>query len=208
MHRATRFLAGIITVVGATTGWAAQGEGLTANPDSASWARWQGRVSFGNSLPKWHAGLGEGETSGLKVDSLALMGDYYLGRSLAGHGANVGLRTTGGVFYGPRSQLTGSRPLIGARRAGFSIDRHLLGSADANGSEGADFATLPYLGIGYTGLSAKGRWAFNADLGMLALSPGKSVKLGKVVGGTQTLDDLVREMRLAPVLQLGVSYSF
>jgi len=29
-----------------------------------------------------------------------------------------------------------------------------------------------------------------------------------VVGGSQSLDDVVRDMRLAPVVQLGVSYSF
>jgi hypothetical protein len=29
-----------------------------------------------------------------------------------------------------------------------------------------------------------------------------------VVGGTQSLDELLRDMRLAPMLQVGVSYSF
>ena len=207
MHSATRFLAGIIGLLGAASVWAAQGEGLVANPDSLSWARWQGRVSLGSSLPQWQTSLGDGEAMGLKVNSVSLMGDYYLGRSLVGHGSNVGFRTTGGVIHGPRSQITGSRPLIGSRRAGFNVERHLIGAAD--GSDGpSDIATLPYLGIGYTGLSVKGGWSFNADLGMMALSPGNGVKFGKVVGGTQSLDDLLRDMRLAPVLQLGVSYSF
>jgi hypothetical protein len=29
-----------------------------------------------------------------------------------------------------------------------------------------------------------------------------------VMSGTQNLDDLVRELRLSPMLQLGVNYSF
>ena len=31
---------------------------------------------------------------------------------------------------------------------------------------------------------------------------------GEFVGGSQSLDDVVRDMRLAPLVQLGVSYSF
>ena len=66
----------------------------------------------------------------------------------------------------------------------------------------------PYLGIGYTGLSSKGGWGFSADVGVVALSPRSTVKLGRVLGGTQSLDDVLRDMRLSPLLQLGVSYSF
>jgi hypothetical protein len=186
-----------------------QGDGLTANPDRLSWARWQGRLSLGSSLPTWQPNLGGAEAMGLKVDSVSLVGDYYFSRSLVGHRSSGGFRTTGGLIHGPRSQLTSGRPLLGSQPAGFSVERHLVGAADGAGPDGAaDIATLPYLGIGYTGLSLKGGWRFNADLGMMALSPGNSVKLGRVVGGTQSLDDLLREMRLAPVLQLGVSYSF
>ncbi len=209
MHLAKRVLAGIISLVCASSVWAVQGDGLMAHLDTLSWARWQARVSLGSSLPPWHVGLGGGEATGLKVDSVSLVGDYYFSRSLVSHGSNAGFRTTGGVFYGSRSQLASARPLTGGRKAAFTVERHLLSAADGSGSDGAaDIATLPYLGVGYTGLSLKGGWSFNADLGMMAMSPGNSVKLGRVVGGTQSLDDLLREMRLAPILQLGVSYSF
>ena len=66
-----------------------------------------------------------------------------------------------------------------------------------------DNATLPYLGFGYTGLSARSGWSFSADLGLVAQTPG-----GIKVIRSQSLDDAVREMRLAPLLQLGVSYAF
>lgn len=209
MHCAKRFLAGIIGLVCASSAFAVQGEGLTANPDRLSWARWQGRLSLGGTLPAWQSNLGGAETMGLKVDSVSLVGDYYFSRSLVGHRSSGGFRTTGGLIHGPRSQLTSTRPLVGSQHAGFTVERHLVGAADGAGADGStDIATLPYLGVGYTSLSLKGSWRFNADIGMMALSPGASVKFGRVVGGTQSLDELLREMRLAPMLQLGVSYSF
>lgn len=207
MHRAIRLLAGIVGLVGVAGAWAAQGDGLTASPDQLSWGRWQGRVSLGSMVP-WQASLGRSESMGLKVDRVGLVGDYYFSRSLVGHQISGGFRTTGGVFYGPRSQLAAGRLSIGGAGV-LAVDRQVSGLVDGYGADAAsDVATLPYLGVGYSGLSLKGGWSFNADLGMMALSPGNSVKFGRVVGGSQSLDDVVREMRLAPVLQLGVSYSF
>ncbi|MEO7339001.1 MAG: hypothetical protein ABIV63_20700, partial [Caldimonas sp.] len=63
-------------------------------------------------------------------------------------------------------------------------------------------------GIGYTGLSPHGGWSFRADLGLVSLSPGGAVRLGRLVTGNQNLDDAVRDLRLSPVMQLGVSYAF
>jgi hypothetical protein len=208
MHRANRLLAGIISLVGAASAGAVQGDGLTADPEQLSWGRWQGRVSLGSLVP-WQTSLGRGESTGLKVDSVSLVGDYYFSRSLVGHRSSGGFRTTGGVVHGPRAQLANGRLLIGSPGSVRGVDRQVLGAADGYGGDVApDVATLPYLGVGYSGLSLKGGWRFNADLGMMALSPGNSVKLGRVVGGTQSLDELLREMRLAPMLQVGVSYSF
>ena len=208
MHRANRLLAGIIGLVGAASVWAAQGDGLTAHPEQVSWGRWQGRVALGSLVP-WQTSLVRGESTGLKVDSVSLVGDYYFSRSLVGHRSSGGFRTTGGVVRGPRAQLAAGRLLVGGPSGALGLDRQVLGAADGYGGDGAsDVATLPYLGVGYSGLSLKGGWRFNADLGMMALSPGNSVKLGRVVSGTQSLDETLREMRLAPMLQFGVSYSF
>ena len=71
-----------------------------------------------------------------------------------------------------------------------------------------DNTTVPYIGIGYSNLSTKSGWHFSADLGVVSQSPGNVVRFGRVFGGSQSLDDVVRDMRLAPVVQLGVSYSF
>ncbi len=207
MHRAIRLLAGIIGWVGAVGAWGVEGDGLTP------WPRWQGRISLGSTLLPWQPSLGRVEAAGLKVDSVGLVGDYYFSRALVGHGSSGGFRTTGGLFHGPRAQLPQLTQLTAAGRSlagggALAADRQLLGADGSGGDAASDVATLPYLGVGYSGLSLKGRWSFNADLGMMALSPGNSVKLGKVVGGNQSLDELLRDMRLAPMLQLGVSYSF
>jgi hypothetical protein len=93
----------------------------------------------------------------------------------------------------------------------FANDRRLFGasaSALAAADASVDSATVPYIGIGYSNLSAKSGWRFSADLGVVSQSPGNVVRFGRVFGGSQSLDDVVRDMRLAPVIQLGVSYSF
>ena len=66
----------------------------------------------------------------------------------------------------------------------------------------------PYLGVGYSSMVAKSGWSFTADLGVVSRSPGNVVRLGRVFNGGQSLDEVVRDMRLAPHVQLGVSYSF
>ena len=87
----------------------------------------------------------------------------------------------------------------------FSIGTRLFGSGPgATAREtSAEVATLPYMGVGYTGLSVRSGWSFSADLGLVAQNPG-GLKLIR----SQSLDDAVREMRLAPLLQFGVSYAF
>jgi hypothetical protein len=74
--------------------------------------------------------------------------------------------------------------------------------------DSAELGTAPYLGIGYTGMSIKGGLSFSADVGVAAMNPGPGLRFGRVVSGAQSFDDMLRELRLTPVIQLGVSYSF
>ena len=187
MRKTVWNLAAVIVLI-ATPAMALEGDSLSLNPDQLPWARWQGRLSLGNATP-------------IKVSSASLMGDYYFGRSLVGAG---GFRATSGLIFGPRTTLATGQPGPAAGGA-FSIGSRLFGqsampyTSDTSG----DNATLPYLGLGYTGLSARSGWSFSADLGLVAQTPG-----GIKVIRSQALDDAVREMRLAPLLQLGVSYAF
>jgi hypothetical protein len=182
------------------------GAGLASNGEP--WARWQGRLSFGTSTPAWRPGLADFTNTAPKLNRLSLMGDYYLTSSLTGAGNVGGLRATSGVILGPRGQLwAGSASVAGSS---FSVDSRAFGPSvmPYTNDSGADTATLPYLGLGYSGLSARGGWSFSADLGLVAQSPGNAPRLGRALGTGQNLDDAVRELRIAPLLQVGVSYAF
>jgi len=194
----------VATALVTSTAQAADDMKLQAADGAQAWARWQGRVSIGTAAD-WRPALGLKDHAVYRPSSLSLFGDYYLSRSLAGAVSAGGVRATGGVILGPRSlALSG---LSGAGNGGnFSIGSRLFGAVPMpySNDNAGDTAALPYLGLGYTGLSARIGWSFSADLGLIAQNPGNVVRLGR----GQSLDDAVRELRLAPVLQVGVSYSF
>jgi hypothetical protein len=188
----------------------AEGDGLAANADRVPWARLQGRIAYAPGAPGWRAELTPFERSGLQVGSVGLLGDVYFGSAQDVRARSAGgFRATSGVLMGARSPWLGS---VSASSGLFASDRRLFG-ASANAilnpaDTSADAGTVPYIGIGYSNLSAKSGWSFSADLGVVSQSPGNVVRFGRVFGGSQSLDDVVRDMRLAPVVQLGVSYSF
>jgi hypothetical protein len=148
------------------------------------------------------------------VRNLSVLGDYYFSNRWAsravlgasGDGLNGGFRATSGLLLGQRS---GAYPLLNLANPtrNFNVD---LRTAYVPSNEPApvEASAVPYVGVGYTGMSSKGGWGFSADVGVMALKPGSAVKLGRVMGGGQSLDDVLREMRVSPMLQLGVSYSF
>lgn len=181
------------------------------DPAGVHWARWQGRLSLGLTAPTGRFDSFGADGGGLKVGSLSLLGDYYFTDALRIGSHAGGFRATSGVIVGQRSTLWSGQASLTSSRGVLGMERRVLGpltSAPLLPDAGADTSAVPYLGLGYTGLSLRSRWSFSADLGMVARSPGNAVKLGRVFSGSQGVDDLLRELRLAPVLQLGVSYSF
>lgn len=205
----------VFSLVMASSAHATEGEGLTAAP------RWQGRVLLGtgpsSSLLGNAAELRSGANGTQTVRSFSLLGDYYFGNRVANRASlggsrdmlGGGFRATSGLLLGQRSGAFPMLTALGAANAArnFSVD---LRSAYLPLTEPAasENNAVPYFGLGYTGASAKGGWGFSADVGVMALNPGSAVKLGRVVGGSQGLDELLREMRVSPTLQLGVSYTF
>ena len=193
MQKLTWMIFGLLAAA-ASAAQASDGDGITASTEQLQWARWQGRMTFG------------AEPAGLRLNTVSLMGDYYFTGALAGSRSSGGFRATSGLMVGPRSQSWLGQPGLSAGSA-FSVGTQAFGQTAAPPAAGdtpSDTATLPYLGLGYTGLSLRGGWSFNADLGLVARSPSNVVKFGR----SQSLDDSVRELRLSPLLQLGVSYSF
>lgn len=190
----------------------ADGTGLAADADRVPWGSLHGRVDYAAS-PSWRGDFSLSNGSGLKTSAVSIMGDlYFAGSGGADKVQAGGFRATSGLVVGARNNLWGT-PGAAPASGLLSVNRRLFGqspsinlnAADSNG----DSATLPYIGVGYSSLATRSGWSFSADLGLVSLNPGNAVRLGRVfVGGGQGFDDMVHDMHLAPVLQLGVSYSF
>ena len=188
----------------------AGGEGLSTDADRVPWARFQGRISYAAAAPVAATPLAPSDGTGLQVQGMSLMGDVYFGGS-----RHLGRRLS-------RHQRRHLRlPHLAGRHVGdgpgqrrlLNVDRRLFGASATGLSYATDPATessgtLPYIGVGYSSLATRSGWSFSADLGLVSLAPSNAVRLGRVFGGSQNLDDVVRDMRLTPVLQLGASYSF
>lgn len=170
----------------------AQAEGLKLRAEELPEQRWQARIQL-SSLDR---------ASGARLLSANLLGDYYLTGSWLGEQTRGGLRATGGLMLGAPSLAQssgglalGSRSL--ARQQSLSMGQRQL----SLGGPLAEFEanqTATYLGIGYTGQSLRGGWGFSADLGL---------RLGRNAS-QPSLEDTLMELRLRPVLQFGLSYSY
>jgi hypothetical protein len=204
MRASTWLLVGAVGLSAAAAARADEGGGL-------SLTNLQARVRVdveGAPASKDHPGLWGGPG---RVSGASMLGDYYFDRSDLRGGDSAGLRATSGIFLGSRLGMWGgsapatlSSSLVKFERQNFS----LLATAPGTDRPGADSGAVPYLGLGYSGASLKGGWAFSADLGVMSLNPAGAIALGRVFGGGQTLDELVRELRLSPVIQVGASYAF
>jgi hypothetical protein len=136
---------------------------------------------------------------GLRIRSMHILSDYYL---------EGGFRATAGVLRGDTGQSWWASEGHGGG-LNLSLQRlDNLNLASVNTSQ--DQQTTPYLGAGYSNsLTLNGTpsaWRFNADLGLVSINTNNHV--GQVVQGDRTLDELVREMRLRPVVKVSVGYSF
>ncbi len=201
--RSARWVAAATLVLStAGSAWGA-GDGLMPS-DASLWPQWQGRLALGTLSPAAHPDAMNLDSQGLRLGGASLLGDYYFSRSWRGVGSGSGFRATSGVILGSRSSnLLTATPSANPPGRAFNIDRRSVGvwGLQTPGDSGND--PVPYVGLGYTGLAGKGSWGFSADLGVMALNPGSAVKLGR-----QGLDDSLRDLRLSPMVQLGVSYSF
>lgn len=136
-----------------------------------------------------------------------LFGDYYLTGPGFGQGDIAGgLRLTSSLVIGPAG---------GPRRATQGLPPVRLGEGLRVASSvrlGPDTDTgrvaLPYLGLGYTSLSARDGWGFSADIGLGGVAPSERFRLGRSGPTAAQVENVLNGLRLTPVLQLGVSYAF
>jgi hypothetical protein len=181
-------LAAAAAVAAAGAAWAEDGLRLPAEP----LAGWQARLGLTTpTLP--HAAEFPSQRA-LALPSAQLLGDYYFtGPGFGGGRVTGGLRATSGLLFGARA------PGLGPAAGGLTLRRADLPTEASAGA-------LPYLGVGYTGLSARGGWGFSADLGLIGAAP-RTPGLQWQRSGP-SLDEMLRDLRLTPTVQLGVSYSF
>jgi hypothetical protein len=184
-------------------------DGLTPPEGTDVWPRWHARIALATehtALP-W---AGEETGTGSRLQGLSLIGDYYFMQSVPGLSLafpSGGLRATSGLIYGPERSLASALRSVprAAEHISFGQSAGIAGIA----GPGADAAaTKPYFGLGYTGHSLRYGVSLSADIGMMVLNPGGTVRLGRAVGNSAMFEDALREMRLEPVLQIGVSYAF
>jgi hypothetical protein len=154
------------------------GNGLTAPPETLSQTRWHARIEV-DTAPVYSPWAGQLLGQGSAVQMTRLLGDYHL--DTLKFGQTSGLRLTSGVLLNQRASALG---VDSSRNA------------------------WPYVGIGYAGTGLKGDWGFSADVGLAAQNPGAVGQLGRAFNGDMAFSDALRELRLQPVVRLGVSYKF
>jgi hypothetical protein len=184
MHLSSALFAALL--LGAASSHAA--DGLVTPLPGDVWPQWQARLSVSSTtLAPVALTVDPARTA---ATSTALLSNHYFETpGLRLPDLSGGLRTTSGLLATPRAiALAGWAPTA----TDGSTDR------------------LPYLGIGYTGLSAKGAWGVTADLGLVAENPGGAGRVGRALfgNGSASWDSALRDMRFSPLLQLGVSYAF
>lgn len=156
------------------------------------------RMEF--ALAGWTVGLRVHLMEGAQAP-LRLLGDHYLtGPGLAAPGSRGGLRLSGGLALDGRWRPPPSGEGLALPASGW-MPLDAAASVDAG-----RWTVQPYLGIGYS-LSTRSGWGFAADLGLGGRRSGDGLRLVSS-GRGGSVDRVLDELRLAPVLQLGVSYAF
>lgn len=192
------------------------GEGLKVDPASTFWSGEGSNIRLNALWVSTTPALGQRWTGMRDVNAgragATVVGDYYFSAATPTQSLyRSGFRASSGLLIRqPGVSLT---ELAWSSRAAatFGTPPHLqLSSAVSSLTEPntESYSTLPYVGLGYSGIHAKSGWGFWADVGLVMQNPGNMLGVGRVVSGSQSAEDLLRELRLSPLLQLGVNYSF
>jgi hypothetical protein len=173
-----------------------------AQSQPTAWPHWQARLGLLASASAIDAG------SQWQLSAGQLLGDYYWsGLRPAGVGRSGGFRATSGLLLGQRSLALGTPAMTSPNGVGLTLSRTVRQSPGAGDALAEPWSAVPYVGIGYSGISLRGGWGFTADVGLAGAAGGLRARRDGALG-TQGVEDLLRELRLTPVLQFGASYAF
>ena len=200
-----RLLASILGLLMAAPAALAQ-SGLRLGDDAqarqAVWPRWQARFGLAATASTIDAG------TRWQLSAGQVLGDYYWsGLRPAGVGRSGGFRATSGLLLGQRSLALGTPTLSSPQGVGLTLSRSVRPAAGPGDALNEPWSAVPYVGIGYSGISLRGGWGFTADVGLAGSAGGLRTRRDTTLGA-QGVEDLLRELRLTPVLQFGASYAF
>ena len=188
------FLASLV-LLAATFSHAA--DGLSAPRLDSLWPQWQARVQLQtSSLLSFGGGAAREITSG------AVLGDYLLLQPSFG-----AFRATGGIVAGSLAGAPLYKALPG-QAMGWSVQGNGLQAGLLAVAVAESPQPLPYLGLGFSAAPLGSGFSFSADFGLVSQSPGSSIELGRALLGNQGVERAFRELRLSPMAQLSVRYSF
>lgn len=184
----------------------AGGTGLALR-DSGPWPNWEGRIGAVIERPvnpvRDSFVLAQPVEGGLRMRSLHVLADHYVE---GGFRATVGLVSGeagqawwssgdhGGGLNLSLQQLDTLGAPLGLRR------RNLLPQAQA------------YVGAGYStrteSVGQVSSWRFNADFGLLNTDPDSTGRFTGLLQGDRSVGDVVRGLRMRPVVKVSVGYAF
>lgn len=169
--------------------------GLVAPAVETLWPQWHARITVQTAAvsPLSYSQWADGSSTARGLMGGAVLGDYYFATP-----ALWAFRVSGGWMTG----RLGGAPLWAASagpRLGLSVQT--AGNPTLVAGEGA--GTVPYLGLGFSGALWRNTLAITADVGWVA-----GGSLGKALFGNQGMERSLRELQLAPVLQVGLRYVF
>ena len=181
-------------------------DGLRIDPEARAgqvhWPRWQARFGLVTQASAIDAG------GRWQLSAGQMLGDYYWsGLRPAGVGRSSGFRATSGLLLGRRSLALGTPAPSSTQAVGITLSRSLRTASGVGEDFSEPWSAVPYLGIGYSGIALRGGWGFTADVGLAGTAGGLRARRDAGLGA-QGAEDLLRDLRLTPVLQFGASYAF
>jgi hypothetical protein len=185
----------------AMASWAAAAaDGLVAPRAETVWPQWQARIALQtvSVVPLASSPLGDGSAAQRGLLGGSVFGDYTFAAPAFGS-----FRASGGLMVGTPGSTTVVSTLAGTR-LGLAVGNSVASAAPV----GEGVTPLPYLGLGFTGSSWRNGLAVTADVGLVAERPAAASGVGRALFGNQGMEMALRELRVSPVLKLGVSYVF
>lgn len=181
MGWSSRFFAGVLIIL-ATRANAQDGSGLVFS--EGSWGLWKPWSQSRTQPPALQS-------------NTRLVRDFSL-TSLS-PAIPDGVRLTGGFTWGNTTVLSSPDNLANTPTR---IDERLW---NPNVQANVENRTTAFVGLGYSsGLLLDSNWRLNADLGItMNLPPG--IKIGN---SPSAIEDALRDVRVGPLMQLRLSYSF